>query len=159
MTPGRGVEDKLHKQHCLEAQLNSNWFSLSQGWTEWNPSWTWLNGKSVSDWYSESLGFESQLDSGIFFSVDLFLTLSVNSLEPTVVNIITASEVSLIFVLAVLVAITKTGGETSEAWCYLLQMTVGIMNNHVFAERVRNESTEKKSGIQQGFEPKTFGIL
>jgi len=24
----RGTEDKLHKQHCLEAQPNSNWFSL-----------------------------------------------------------------------------------------------------------------------------------
>ena len=29
----------------------------------------------VSDWYSKGLGFESQLDP-IFFSVDLFLTLS-----------------------------------------------------------------------------------
>ena len=28
--------------------------------------------------------------------------------------------------------------------------------NDVFAERVRNKSTEKKSGIQLGFEPKTF---
>ena len=33
-TPGRGAEDKLHKQP------NSSWFSLSQSWTELEP---WLN--------------------------------------------------------------------------------------------------------------------
>ena len=30
----------------------------------------------MSDKYSEGLGFESQLDPGFLFSVDLFLTLS-----------------------------------------------------------------------------------
>ena len=29
-----------------------------------------------SDWYSEGLGFDSQLDPGFFFPMDLFLTLS-----------------------------------------------------------------------------------
>ena len=36
-TPGRGAEDKLHKQHSLEA---SGEFSLSQGWIELK---LWLN--------------------------------------------------------------------------------------------------------------------
>ena len=60
-TPGRGEEDKLHKQHCLKASANSN-CNLAKA-----------SGPLTSQSYSEGLGFESQLDPG-FFSVDLFLT-------------------------------------------------------------------------------------
>ena len=107
---GSGVEDKLHKQHCLEAsakfQLNTtafmcyDWafksckvqsgFPFSPALREWESVGIWLlmqlvfrssaRGPSglmvrVSDYYSKSLEFESQLDPGLFF-LWIYFTLS-----------------------------------------------------------------------------------
>ena len=80
-THGRGVEDKLHKQHCLKASAEFQLILTLSGNATYVACLSllcqgseWLNGKSV--WLvSSGVGFKFQLDPR-FISVDLFLTLS-----------------------------------------------------------------------------------